>query len=93
MIDLPYQKSPCSNCPFKKDTLQGWLGEDRATEIAKSDRFVCHKRNDLQCAGHMVVIPDNLFIGMAKLFRFEINILNQDKLFSTPEEFIENHKG
>lgn len=39
---------PCDQCPFRTDRLRGWLGEERAEEIAESitDRqqsFPCHK--------------------------------------------------
>lgn len=38
----------CSNCPFRKDTLDGWLGEKRSIEILNSflkenTIFPCHK--------------------------------------------------
>ena len=38
----------CAMCPFKKDTFEGWLGEERAQEIADSllyegKTFPCHK--------------------------------------------------
>lgn len=42
-------KQPCSNCPFRKDeNTRGWLGRERAHEIAngvlKEDwGFHCHK--------------------------------------------------
>jgi hypothetical protein len=41
-------RQPCDQCPFRQDTLRGWLGEERAREIAQSvvewDRtFPCHK--------------------------------------------------
>lgn len=41
-------KSPCSNCPFRKDTLKGWLSSPRAKEIWDSvafqdGLFPCHK--------------------------------------------------
>jgi len=43
--------APCGNCPFRTDCLDGWLGEDRAEEIAmaitQGDKtFSCHKTND-----------------------------------------------
>ena len=47
MIEFKLKK-PCSNCPFRKDSLKGWLGEARATQIAKDvilgdQTFACHK--------------------------------------------------
>lgn len=39
---------PCQNCPFRRDCLPGWLGRERAREIARSlyendETFPCHK--------------------------------------------------
>jgi hypothetical protein len=41
-------RKPCVDCPFRKDALAGWLGRERAQEIAdaltKEDKtFACHK--------------------------------------------------
>jgi len=71
MNTLPYKRRPCKNCPFKKNTMKGWLGKDRMTEILQANTFVCHKTvdyektdddgrdlpdpNRLQCAGHMLI--------------------------------------
>jgi hypothetical protein len=55
MTSLPNVKKPCANCPFRKDSLKGWLGKERMTEILDADSFVCHKKTDKQCAGHMLI--------------------------------------
>ena len=50
-------KRPCNECPFRKDTMFGWLGKRKATEIidciAGSDHgsFSCHKTNDFTESG------------------------------------------
>ena len=41
-------KKPCNNCPFLKESLHGWLGEQRSTEISEVivsgiGTFSCHK--------------------------------------------------
>lgn len=41
-------RKPCENCPFRRDCLPGWLGRDRAKEIAdgmlvQQATFACHK--------------------------------------------------
>lgn len=59
MIRLPNVKKPCMGCPFRKDVLRGWLGAERMSEILNSQSFVCHKKTDLQCAGHMLVNGKN----------------------------------
>jgi len=44
-------KKSCAGCPFRKDTLEGWLGE-RAKEISDAilndGNFVCHKTMNLE---------------------------------------------
>ncbi|WP_045860351.1 hypothetical protein [Teredinibacter purpureus] len=63
---LPYRKKPCPDCPFRKDSLEGWLGKARMTEILSEDSFVCHKRHDLQYGGHMIINGnDNGFVRLA----------------------------
>lgn len=42
---------PCKNCPFRTDSLKGWLGKGRAAEIAfaivqQQGTFPCHKTVD-----------------------------------------------
>ena len=59
-------KSPCDQCPFRIDTQKGWLGCERATQIAQTldqgNTFSCHKtgRNqrrigEQHCAGALIV--------------------------------------
>jgi hypothetical protein len=40
-------KRPCQHCPFRTDCLKGWLGRERAREIADSilrgEPFPCHE--------------------------------------------------
>lgn len=41
-------KRPCANCPWRKDSVKGWLGKERAEELARSvvfgdSPFWCHK--------------------------------------------------
>lgn len=54
-MNLPNMKAPCVDCPFRKDSLKGWLGGPRMAEILEEDSFVCHKKTDMQCAGHMIM--------------------------------------
>lgn len=43
-------KRPCEHCPFRTDCLKGWLGKDRATEIAgglnADQSFACHETTE-----------------------------------------------
>lgn len=50
---------PCKDCPFRTDCLKGWLGEDRAAEIAESitdlqQSFPCHKTTTADNEGERV---------------------------------------
>lgn len=75
-------RKPCSNCPFRNDKpeLKGWLGKERAQEIAdlfmKHEKvFPCHKHlnagptNRQACAGALFMIenlkPNNFLIRFA----------------------------
>lgn len=48
-------KTPCSDCPFRRDSLRGWLGGSSAREfvrMANSDAaYSCHTVVGPQCAG------------------------------------------
>lgn len=95
MKERLYNKTPCSNCPFRKDTLKSWLGEERVKEIIESDSFVCHKTLDYtfkQCAGHMILNKHNIYHRISKLFNYDLELTGQEKVFSTIEEFINHHK-
>lgn len=48
---------PCKNCPFRKDSLKGWLERERALEISnavliENKTFQCHKTIGLKHASH-----------------------------------------
>lgn len=47
--------SPCSDCPWRRDSLSGWLGgatPDAWLATAHSDTYVpCHTVGNQQCAG------------------------------------------
>lgn len=93
VIRLPHIKKPCSECPFRKDTLKGWLGESRMVEILGQDSFVCHKRKDLQCAGHMLIKgPDNAFVRLAQRLSIPLPLTGREEVFHSHEACVEHHK-
>lgn len=99
MKTLPYKRTPCSNCPFKKDTIKGWLGEDRMTEILSDNSFVCHKTNNktdkdrLQCAGHMLIKgQSNEFVSLASRLNIKLDLSGRDQVFTTEKDCIQHHK-
>lgn len=90
---LPYIKSPCKDCPFRKDSVQGWLGEKRMTEILESQSFVCHKKTSSQCAGHMIIKKDdNGFVSLAKRCGIDLELKGQELVFDTEQDCINHHK-
>jgi len=100
MSILPNRKTPCKNCPFRKDTLKGWLGAERMKGIIQQRSFVCHKttqkemKDRLQCAGHMILMgEDNGFVSLAKLFGHDTQLKGQDLIFDSKEDCIDHHKN
>lgn len=58
--------SPCAKCPFRKDCMPGWLGEERMAGICNDtvmgdQYFTCHETTDLPqrkqrlCAGKLIL--------------------------------------
>ena len=93
MNRLPHVKKPCKDCPFRKDTLKGWLGEERMKDILASDSFVCHKNTNLQCAGHMLINGDsNSFVNWAKRVGAELQLTGRELVFDSHVKCIEHHK-
>ncbi len=93
-INLPHVKLPCANCPFRKDTLKGWLGKQRMTEILAAESFVCHKKTHLQCAGHMLIKGnENIFVRTAEQMGIELTLSGREQVFDTQEQCIEHHSN
>lgn len=93
---LPYYRVKCcGNCPFKKDTMKGWLGRSRAKEIVEAESFVCHKNTDIQCVGHIMVAKGrNIFRRLLEMEPELIKDLkdkNEKLVFNNPQKFIEHH--
>lgn len=93
MDKLPHIKKPCLDCPFRKDTIKGWLGEERMTEILRADSFVCHKKKDMQCAGHMLINgQDNAFVRLAARLRIPLDLTGKEQVFESKAACIAHHK-
>ena len=85
---------PCKNCPFNTDTQKGWLGRNRATEIAASlvrdqKSFPCHKTThgnidkEQHCAGAMIMLekfdrPNQMMRIMEQLGLYDRTKLDMD---------------
>lgn len=91
-MKLPNMKRPCANCPFRKDTQKGWLGSERMAQILAADSFVCHKKTDMQCAGHMLVNGlENGFVRLAHDMRIGLDLAGADLVFESKEALIAHH--
>jgi len=90
----PNVKKPCKDCPFRKDSSKGWLGEKRASEILRAGLFVCHKKRKLQCAGHMLINGSkNDFVNIANRLNVSLTLSGRELVFDTQEDCIEHHKS
>jgi hypothetical protein len=87
-------KEPCSNCPFRKDSLKGSLNKERAVDIVNAETFTCHKTDmKKQCAGHMLLMDiDNIFVRLAKRMCIPLKLSGKDLVFDTSDDFIK-HQG
>ena len=99
MKNLPYCKTPCRQCPFRKDAPAGWLGEDRMKGILKEFSFVCHKTTQgetserRQCAGHMIIKGmNNDFVRFAARLKIPIELRGHELVFDNEKDLIGHHK-
>jgi hypothetical protein len=97
-MNFPNCKKPCKNCPFRKDTLKGWLPNIEEYVYAKS--FVCHETNTLperdrlQCAGHMLLRgEESQFVRFAKRINVELELSGREQVFDTVADCIMHHKN
>ncbi|HCT5749784.1 DUF6283 family protein [Pseudomonas aeruginosa] len=92
MSKLPHIKKPCRDCPFRKDTLPGWLGKKRMTEILAAESFVCHKKTDMQCAGHMLINGQaNAFVRLADRLGMQLDLTGKEQVFDSRAACIKHH--
>lgn len=87
-------KSPCSDCPWSRKSLKGWLGSLNTEEwlqIAHNDVVVnCHVISNQQCAG-LAIYRKN--ICKSPRPGSGVLLLDSDKLnvFANPMEFMDHH--
>lgn len=85
---------PCSDCPFARTALPGWIAGSTAEEwirMAHSEtQFECHTLLGAQCAGSAIYRAN----VCKKPRDGEILALPADRkiVFSTPIEFLNHHK-
>lgn len=86
---------PCSDCPFARSAIRGWLGtmspEDWMKAAHGESLIDCHTLIGPQCAGAAIYRAN-----MCKVPRDSSQLrLEPDRklVFSTPNEFLEHHNG
>jgi hypothetical protein len=84
--------SPCSDCPWTRKALNGWLGSLSADEwvrIAHSDSVVdCHTLRGAQCAGIAVYRRNVAKMAYPPNLKLEADRVN---VFANPMQFVEHH--
>ena len=83
----------CSDCPLRRDAMNGWLGGATPEEYARlchSDHVVeCHVHAGSRCAG-LAIYRSNV----AKFQPPEHKLpKDHEAVFSTPMEFIDHHQA
>lgn len=84
---------PCSDCPWRKDALPGWLGGtsiDDWLQIAHGNYHVpCHTTGNQQCAGLAIYRSNVCKRVEPPLLKLEKDL---ETVFETPMQFEEHHK-
>lgn len=89
---LPHCTHPCKDCPYRKDTQKGWLSH-RIEELLGAKSFVCHKNNNLQCAGHMIINgTDNEYVELANKLQLDLGLRGKELIFDNKQDCINHHK-
>ncbi len=86
-------KKPCSDCPWAREALKGWLGGPTADEwLAEAHgnvRIDCHVHTGVQCAGSAIYRRNVLKLVGGELLRLEADKV---LVFATPAEFKTHHE-
>lgn len=61
-------------------------------EILDQGSFVCHKKTDKQCAGHMLLKGDkNQFVNMARRLGCDLELSGRELVFDTEQKCVDHH--
>lgn len=88
-------KKPCSDCPWSRASLKGWLGGESVgnwlREAHSDNEIPCHVHTGAQCAGSAIYRRNVLKSPRDK----RVLTLPPDKqsVFATPTEFRQHHEG
>lgn len=60
--------------------------------FAKCSILVCHKKTEMQCAGHMLISgQENAFVRLAHRLRIPLDLTGREQVFETKAACIEHH--
>jgi hypothetical protein len=84
---------PCNECPFRRQSLKGWLGENNPVNFVVCAQIEtpvqCHKKWSMQCAGRATMWANSAKVPRdPKLLRVEPN---RTTVFSNIMEFMKHH--
>ena len=87
--------TPCNECPFRRKSLAGWLGENGPVNFAVcaqiETRMPCHKKWSMQCAGRAIMWANSCKVPRdPSLLR--IKTPDRTTVFSNIIEFMKHHK-
>lgn len=86
-------KRPCSDCPWSKKSLPGWLGGLSAEEwlqVAHGDSPVpCHALKGAQCAG-LAIYRANVGKAPREVECIRLDA-DRDAVFASPQKFTDHH--
>ncbi|ERX93914.1 hypothetical protein AM469_006161 [Pseudomonas aeruginosa] len=62
------------------------------TEILAAESFVCHKKTDMQCAGHMLINGQaNAFVRLADRLGMQLDLTGREQVFDSRAACIKHH--
>lgn len=86
-------RAPCSDCPWRRDSLAGWLGPNTPAEwvaLAHGEaRIDCHALRGPQCAGAAIYRANVSKRTRGAQLRLPSNVV---AVFAAPSEFLQHHE-
>lgn len=84
--------TPCSDCPWSRESLQGWLGGMSAQDWVEyahgAELVACHAVRNQQCAGIAIYRANVCKLPDAPSIKLPAN---RQQVFSSPMEFCKHH--
>ena len=94
-VAVAQHRRPCSDCPWARTALNGWLGSSTPEEWLRyahgEGTSECHTLLGAQCAGFAIYRANVCKVPIDR------NALvlppDRERVFATPMEFLEHHKN